>query len=118
LWVSILSLLTLWGRESSLSKKDGCISLPLRLRRFVGALTLVVVQEIPVSIKEVPDADEVPGTVQVSHGSVDDCLVAVVQVGEGETEEGCWLWCSIDILWLCVPLLSLLTLWGRRKEER
>ena len=45
------------GEESSLGKKDGCISLLLRLRRLVGALTLAAVQEIPGSVKEVPDAD-------------------------------------------------------------
>ena len=82
-----MSLLTLWGEESSLGKKDGCISLMLRLRRLVGALTLVAVQEIPGSVKEVPDADEGPGNMQVSHRSVDDCLVAVVPSG-GKVREG------------------------------
>ena len=83
----LVSLPTLWGEESFLGQKDGCISLPLRLRRLVGALTLVAVQEIPGSVKEVPDADEGPGTVQVSHGSVDDCLVAVVP-SRGRVREG------------------------------
>ena len=97
-------LLTLWGDESFLGKKDGCISLPLRLRRLVGALTLVAVQEIPRSVEEVPDAVEGPGTVQVSHGSVDDCLFAVMHsLGVLRTYRVQWghLWAVID----CVPML-------------
>ena len=87
----------MWGEESSLGKKDGCISLPLRLRRLEGALTLVAVQEIPGSVKEVPDADEGPITVQVSHGSVENCLVAVVPSGVRVRGGGLLVVVQIDI---------------------
>jgi hypothetical protein len=100
----LVSLPTLWGEESFLGKKDGCISLPLRLRRLVGALTLVAVPEISGSVEGVPDADEGPSTVQVSHGSVDDCLVAVMHsVGVLRTYGVQWghLGAVID----CVPML-------------
>ena len=58
----------------------------------------------PGSVEEVPDADEGPSTVQVSHGSVDDCLVAVMHsVGVLRTYGVQWghLGAGID----CVPML-------------
>ena len=104
MWVSILSFLTLWGEESSLGRRYGYITLLLRLRRLLGALTLVAVQKIPGSVKEVPDADEGPGIVQVSlFDHVGGGREVIVKVYMGI----CWFW---------VSLLSLPTMW--KEEER